>query len=72
MINKTILEEKLNNTYKGIITTESDLPIQLNGYEIRNNKGGIYLGLYGPDNFVFTNEISTFELFFIQNHNKQF
>ncbi len=56
MINKTILEEKLNNTYKGIITTESDLPIQLNGYEIRNNKGGIYLGLYGSDNFVFTTD----------------
>jgi hypothetical protein len=67
MINKIILEEKLNNTYKGIITYQSELPIQLNGYEIRKNKGEIYLGLYGPDNYVFVTD----EVHYILEYSKE-
>ena len=67
MINKTILEEKLNNSYKGIITYQSELPIQLNGYEIRKNKGEIYLGLYGPDNYVFVTD----EVHYILEYSKE-
>jgi hypothetical protein len=67
MINKQILEEKLNNSYKGIINTQLELPIELNGYEIRHNKGGKYLGLYGPNNFIFVTD----EVHYILEYSKE-